>query len=435
MDSTSERISRIVENFFLCEPAFFAVYCTHHLQRNDNMGVPLRSGHGRIEYNEEKAKELLDNELEDLLRTELIRIMLKHPYLRQPVGCHPAALRIGSDMVIGQDYQSGIMTMFSPSDFALPVYQHFEWYAAQVSAILNQFLSPLYNKSEEMIDNGGGALSNEGIETNDPESGNSDGTENQTGKDSDETAEGSEGEKASGMPISEEELRQAADHVELWDEDDEMQIDINEVINNVKDWGSIPDRMVEQIKVSTQGRIDYRRVMSGFRASVISSSRRLTRMRPNRRSGFEHMGNTYELSTRLLVAVDVSGSICSETISKFLNIIQRFFKYGVANVDVIQFDTEVKPDIVSLKEARKHFASGGFKVMGRGGTSFQPVFDYLKQHNDYDGLVFMTDGYASTPTIDFYTRTKVLWVLENENCYRQHVERLQNLGRVCFMEE
>ena len=41
------------------------------------------------------------------------------------------------------------------------------------------------------------------------------------------------------------------------------------------------------LQASTRSRINWRNVLSGFRASILSSVRKLTRMRPNRRTGFD----------------------------------------------------------------------------------------------------------------------------------------------------
>ena len=46
-----ERIQQETEQWFLTEPVFFAVYCSHRLTMNANMLCPLRTGKGRIEYN------------------------------------------------------------------------------------------------------------------------------------------------------------------------------------------------------------------------------------------------------------------------------------------------------------------------------------------------------------------------------------------------
>lgn len=150
-------------------------------------------------------------------------------------------------------------------------------------------------------------------------------------------------------------------------------------------------------------------------------------MRPNRRSGFQHLGSTYEFSTKLLVAVDVSGSIHNSEISQFYSVINRFFKYGVQTIDVVQFDTMVGK-VRTLKKAKKEI-----DVKGRGGTNVQIVFDYLKENNHYDGLIIFTDGYTGTPKLNFKTRAKILWICNNERNYNRHKEWMLELGRACWI--
>ena len=131
-------------------------------------------------------------------------------------------------------------------------------------------------------------------------------------------------------------------------------------------------------------------------------------MRPNRRYGFDAMGSQYAYSTRLLVAVDVSGSVPDEDIRKFLAVINRFFKQGIEQIDVIEFDSNITTDKpMQLKQATR-----SIRVTGRGGTNFQPAIDFYYEHEEYDGLVFLTDGYAATPTLPDDKRHKPLaWIL------------------------
>ena len=234
-------------------------------------------------------------------------------------------------------------------------------------------------------------------------------------------------------PLNADFLKKAAQQSGLWEENDEQKQSINEMIESIKDWGSLPLNLREAIRSSAQGHIDYKRMMRGFSTSVLSSNRRLTHMRPNRRSGFDYMGSRYDLHASLLVAVDVSGSISSKTISYFLSVIGRFFKHGVSVVDVIQFDTEVKNDIVKLTEARQRFRGNKLEVKGRGGTAFQPVFDYLNEHNHYDGLAILTDGYAPEPQINFFTRVKILWVCQSQDEYNKNKAWMEHSGRVCYI--
>ena len=128
-----ERIQKEVEQWFLTEPVFFAVYCSHRLVMNANMLCPLRSGKGRIEYNPAIIEAMPDTMLRDLMRIEVIRILLQHPYARQPMGCPSLVLQTASDLVISPAYNLAWANLAHPEDFDLPTGQHYEWYAYRLS--------------------------------------------------------------------------------------------------------------------------------------------------------------------------------------------------------------------------------------------------------------------------------------------------------------
>ena len=75
-----ERITKILERWFLDEPPLFQVVCAHELAANPKMACPVRCGRRRIEYNPTFLAEMTDRGLEEALRTEAVRILLKHPY-------------------------------------------------------------------------------------------------------------------------------------------------------------------------------------------------------------------------------------------------------------------------------------------------------------------------------------------------------------------
>ena len=131
--STLERIQQEVEQWFLTEPLFFTVYLSHRLTINPNMLCALRSGQGRIEYNPELIDPMPDHQLRALLSVEMVRILLKHPYSRQPLGCPGIALKMASDMVIAPAYNLTWAGLTLPEEFGLPKGQHFEWYANRLS--------------------------------------------------------------------------------------------------------------------------------------------------------------------------------------------------------------------------------------------------------------------------------------------------------------
>lgn len=240
------------------------------------------------------------------------------------------------------------------------------------------------------------------------------------------------GEPSSGGSDSDSKTLGEADYTALWEEDQFQSRMITDLIQSTTQWGSMPAKMIELIKKAAEGRIDFRSALRGFRASILSQKRRLTRMRPSRRFGFEQMGSRYDFTTHLLVAIDTSCSVGSEELGRYFRIITSFFKYGVQEIDVIMFDFNVKGEPVTLKEAQRHRKE--FKVEGRGGTDFQAPVDYAKQHPDYDGVIIITDGWAPTPEMPPHLKTKLLWVLDNEPSYKQNYESLRKTGRVCLMQ-
>ena len=91
-----ERYTRILEWWFITEPPLFQVLCIHELVPNTQMSCPLRSGRKKLEYNPDIVKELSDHALEEALRAEAVRLLLKHPYERRPDGCSQKAMGLAS---------------------------------------------------------------------------------------------------------------------------------------------------------------------------------------------------------------------------------------------------------------------------------------------------------------------------------------------------
>ena len=110
--TTERRLSAIIKNWFITEPLLFSVVTTHNLVQNEGLSVPMRTGQHRIEFSQELTEGLSDEELTDFLKIETYRILLKHPYARQPHRVNATALMLASDVVISKYFTppSGIET-------------------------------------------------------------------------------------------------------------------------------------------------------------------------------------------------------------------------------------------------------------------------------------------------------------------------------------
>lgn len=437
MASPSDRFKQLAEHWFLTEPAFFAIYCSHALTMNPRINCYMRIGKGRLEYNPGWLRELSDAAFEEVVRIEMLRAFLKHPYERQPIGAIRKNMYSASDLVLTSHYKFRIIQLKKPSLYHLPSKMHYEWYLAHIPPRQlggNSDPSDIPGDtpdqdSEQAQGQASPDDASDGMQVHEDQDMSN---EDNTSPNLDDEVQNMDSPSQGLAGADEDDSRQPdySEAAELWEEDESRQLEINELIMQIKDWGSISGGMVEQIMASTQAKIDYRKALAGFRASVISSKRTLTRMRPSRRWGFEQMGSKYAFSTSLLIAVDTSGSISPDMLKHFFSVIVKFFKYGIEQIDVIQFDCVIQGECMSLKKAKKQ---NRFAVHGRGGTSFQPVFDYLHEHNRYDGLIILTDGYAEVPHKDFSTRARILWVCESEDCYNQHKQWMSQLGRCCYM--
>lgn len=371
-----EIISRIVEEWFLTEPLLFSTWCTHTMMENTRMTVPMRTGKARIEYNPDLMKNWRKVQVKERLRFEVIRILLGHPYQRQPYKAKKATLGMASDVTLTSSYHK-INTITLPEGLCFDDGLCFEEYYAIVENFLDQNLSSTPYGGDGEIDDGGGQKNSESLQ-----------------------------QLAS----------QASESAELWEEDQLVSEQVKETVRRAqrgKQWGSVGGNLKGRIEATTIVRIDYRTILSGFCASVLSSKRSRTRMIPSRRYGFQYMGSKLNFATRLLVAIDVSGSISNRQISQALSIINRFFKCGVERVDIIQFDCGLQGNILTMKKMRKFL-----RITGRGGTDFQAPLDFFFE-NCYDGLIMLTDGYASRPKFPERFHGNILWMIYNDEVYRR----------------
>ena len=422
--SAADRIRQVAEQWFLTEPVLFAVYCSHRLTMNASMLCGFRTGRGRIEYNPAIVDQMSDAALRESMMVEIIRILLGHPYARQPLGVCPEAQHAASDMVIAPAYRLTWVNLLSPEDFGLQAGQHYEWYAVRLGGMSEEIAEKRGSEQEDGDVGEQGAIAIAG------DSGSHD--ENADASQDDE-ADGSQGAGIQGK-ASDKAMRQwvERDYTALWEEDRFQGQRITEIVQSTTNWGMLPSNMVELIKKAAEGRIDYRNALRAFRASMLSQKRRLTRMRPSRRFGFEQMGSHYDFTTRLLIAIDTSGSVGSEELGRYYRVITTFFKYGIQQIDVLMFDEVVQGEPVTLNEAKK--SKREFEVKGRGGTNFQAPIDYAKAHPEYDGILIITDGCAPLPDIPAHFKSKLLWVIDNECHYRRLYDDLRKTGRVCLMQ-
>jgi predicted metal-dependent peptidase len=396
-----ERIRKATEAWFITEPLLFGAFLTHRVVAREAIGT-LRVGEGRVEYNPAFVDALPDKVLEELLRLEAVRIVLKHPYGRRPASGEIAWL--ASNITLKEHVPTSL-----PLPSALEVFG---------DASLSRQYYELY--CDRLVDKGGGGA-----------------TMGAAGAAPD-TQGAAQGKPEGGGAPPEDPVKahldpaRGAEITETWQEDSLAREQIDEVIREIEashTWGTMPGALVAQIVATLRPRLDYRKVLRGFRTSILSSRRELTRMKPSRRYGFEYMGSRYRLASRLLVAVDVSGSIGDADLEKAFSVINRLFQYGIESIDVLQFDTQITGPVTTFRKRRRAVA-----ITGRGGTSFDPVLRYIEEHDHYDGLIIVTDGYAPRPTPPKTRRARVLWLFHHEATYQASRANVEHVGQCVYIK-
>lgn len=123
---------------------------------------------------------------------------------------------------------------------------------------------------------------------------------------------------------------------------------------------------------------DLRRFVAKSAEFVIESSKK----KRNRRYGIMFPGTVKYETLHIGVAIDTSGSISDEQLIQFMSEIANISKY--ARVTVAEADSEVK-NHYRFDPKKK------YSVKGRGGTAYQPAFDFFNKEKDIDGVIYFGD--------------------------------------------
>lgn len=149
--------------------------------------------------------------------------------------------------------------------------------------------------------------------------------------------------------------------------------------------GNIPGEIQEMIKRWGQSVVDWKKEMRRFKQLCAKVKLENTRKKRNRRYGVMYPGFKKKPELHLVCAIDTSGSVSTPMLQQFFAEMCRMHRMGV-EITIIECDTQIGAEY-------KFDPKQPFKVTGRGGTSFHPVFTRVnKMKRKVDGLIYFTDG-------------------------------------------
>lgn len=439
-ETAEKRIRRLVEAWFIKEPLFFDVWNLHILQENPETQT-LRTGKGKIEYNPSFVQSLEDSALRKILFWEAMRITLKHPYSRKK---EVASIAYLASNVTLQEYISSSF----PTPYAFDLLETHQFDRQYFELYYEKFLPQLEKLMEQQVQSPPAPQSSMNTapkKPDDPADSNSQTLQKSGGQEPDEEEVGAEETESQDLDAQTGDSQQAslshhfdsfelgAVNTEPWDRDELQSFEINEKIVQAQQsnqWGSLSGELKELILATLKPKVNYRKMLREFRTSILSNQRRLTRMKPSRRYDFWNMGSRHEFSTKLLVAIDVSGSMSTEDLQQGFSIINQLFRYGIESIKVLQFDIQIQGTPIEFKKARKEV-----KIKGRGGTSFEKVLQLIEKDRSYDGLIIFTDGYANRPQTPRNHHTKVFWLFNSEENYKAMKRNVAHIGKCAFLKE
>lgn len=171
-------------------------------------------------------------------------------------------------------------------------------------------------------------------------------------------------------------------------------------------------------------------------SSGISMERRITKKRMNRRNPDFAFGRVNENITTICFVIDTSGSMGTEELAHVDAELAAIVQNTEHDVKVIHCDANV----AKADDYRRGMKLTEF--FGRGGTSFEPALQYIKEEMTPvpDLIVYFTDGYGGKLNDDepiiHPMEAEVLWILTpNGLTEEQFRTNITQLGDVIKVEE
>ena len=174
-----------------------------------------------------------------------------------------------------------------------------------------------------------------------------------------------------------------------------------------KQRGSLPGNIAEIVEEFRAGKLHWKELLAQFVTSCFGGSRRW--LPPNRRyvSSGLYLQSRRDAKLQAVLAIDTSGSTNRDLPQFAAELVNLLNTFGQYELKVICCDYEIQ--CIETYSADNPFNGEKIKFAGGGGTSFKPVFKYLKDNpTESQILIYFTDGEGDIPEKPPYP---VMWVI------------------------
>ena len=203
------------------------------------------------------------------------------------------------------------------------------------------------------------------------------------------------------------------------DDAEETRAVVRELVNSAKQMmdeesrGKMPAHFTESVeKINTPPSLSWQQILKKY-IGTIAANKRKTRTRLNRRQPlrFDLSGQMDDKVLKIVVAIDTSGSVDNKMIAQIFNEIFAILAKRKHEITVIECDAKVQR--VYQAKTSDDIQE---KLLGRGGTRFTPVIEYLNEHKEFRDalLIYFTDGFGEREIPKPRTYRNIWAVIEDE---------------------
>lgn len=429
LNKAKKRMDKIVVNWFVQDLMLLGAWSLVEKIPDKNtktIGIDTRSQPPQILFNPNFINSLNDEVLEHILANQCFKLLLRHPTTRLKKPKEVASL--SSDVTVNQMAMKnlpnidGIFDVIPmPDKFKLEKNQWFEKYFRDLMDKLeesNEQVNKMFGEKGQGQSQPGQGQSGEGDEDGEGEGGGQSGDGDSEGEgqssgngenqDSDKDEDGYP-KVGSQKDAIKEMMDPRGDTNKNWGENDVLDADVQNMVNERKGsskmWGKFSADFMNDIVAANTPKISWKEIIRRFNTSVVTTNTVSTRKKANRRFDLDAPGRRRVYTTKIIFAVDVSGSMSDDDLAEGFAVINSVCRH--AEIEYVLFDTEIK-----LVEKKMKKAKDKFKIKGRGGTDFEMMCRYADK-NKADGMIIYTDGYAPAPNPP--KSCKVLWLLTGKD--------------------
>jgi predicted metal-dependent peptidase len=405
-----ERFKKIVSNFIFKQP-FFG-YAGLHLNFREDRRIPEVGvdEDGNFYYNPDYLSKVSDLELEVMIAHAILHLVLQHFPRRK--NRDKFLWDIATDIEVNYTLYNYIYSGFLPEGFLV----YYSWAYSSMGRVRTIFGHPDYLKeiSAERIYE---VLRSMGkIKIRESPEGRrfrvlemEEAYKNEKGKSGEGFLkrlkekffkESNKMEERAGHDLHIEGAEKWAEEKEKW-----KRIGV-EAYHFAKSIGKMPKMLEETVKVLIFPKMPWNVILRRYISDI---ARDVYNWYPPARR-YIHQGlylpSLYSPLLKIAIAIDTSGSISNKEAEAFVSevnaIISSFPSYSIL---LIQCDAKIHSE---MEITTGDFLPSSFKILGRGGTDFRPVFERLKDETEIKALIYLTDGLGEYPKKE--PPYPVLWV-------------------------